>query len=63
MRIHIGGDHAAYDLHQTLLTHLREAGCLSGAASNSLSLRVAPRQARGPTTGIPTSGWLKRFLS
>jgi ribose 5-phosphate isomerase B len=26
MRIHIGGDHAAYDLHQGLLTHLREAG-------------------------------------
>ena len=26
MRIHIGGDHAAYDLHQALLTHLREAG-------------------------------------
>src|SRR6478752_8121789 len=26
MRIHIGGDHAAYDLHQSLLTHLREAG-------------------------------------
>ena len=26
MRIHIGGDHAAYDLHQTLVTHLREAG-------------------------------------
>ncbi|WP_374968644.1 ribose-5-phosphate isomerase [Terrabacter sp. BE26] len=26
MRIHIGGDHAAYDLHQTLVAHLREAG-------------------------------------
>jgi ribose 5-phosphate isomerase B len=26
MRIHIGGDHAAYELHQSLLTHLREAG-------------------------------------
>ncbi len=26
MRIHIGGDHAAFDLHQALLTHLREAG-------------------------------------
>ena len=26
MRVHIGGDHAAYDLHQALLTHLREAG-------------------------------------
>jgi ribose 5-phosphate isomerase B len=26
MRIHIGGDHAAYDLHQALLTHLRDAG-------------------------------------
>ena len=26
MRIHIGGDHAAYELHQSLLTHLRDAG-------------------------------------
>jgi ribose 5-phosphate isomerase B len=26
MRIHIGGDHAAYELHQSLLAHLREAG-------------------------------------
>ncbi|EWT00452.1 ribose 5-phosphate isomerase [Intrasporangium oryzae NRRL B-24470] len=26
MRIHIGGDHAAYDLQQALITHLREAG-------------------------------------
>ncbi|WP_323099645.1 ribose-5-phosphate isomerase [Intrasporangium sp. YIM S08009] len=26
MRIHIGGDHAAFDLHQALLTHLRGAG-------------------------------------
>ena len=26
MRIHIGGDHAAYDLHQTLASHLRESG-------------------------------------
>ena len=26
MRIHIGGDHAAYDLHQALLEHLRGAG-------------------------------------
>lgn len=25
MRIHIGGDHAAYELHQSLLAHLREA--------------------------------------
>lgn len=26
MRIHIGGDHAAYDLHQTLVAHLRQGG-------------------------------------
>src|SRR6478609_7709573 len=26
MRIHIGGDHAAYELHQSLATHLRDAG-------------------------------------
>lgn len=26
MRIHIGGDHAAYDLQQALITHLEEAG-------------------------------------
>jgi ribose 5-phosphate isomerase B len=26
MRIHIGGDHAAYELHQSLVAHLREAG-------------------------------------
>src|SRR3954463_12215184 len=26
MRIHIGGDHAAYDLHQSLVAHLRGAG-------------------------------------
>lgn len=26
MRIHIGGDHAAYELHQALLDHLEEAG-------------------------------------
>ena len=26
MRIHIGGDHAAYELHQSLVTHLRDAG-------------------------------------
>lgn len=26
MRIHIGGDHAAYELHQSLLAHLREEG-------------------------------------
>jgi len=26
MRIHIGGDHAAYELHQCLLAHLRDAG-------------------------------------
>ena len=26
MRIHIGGDHAAHELHQSLVTHLREAG-------------------------------------
>ena len=26
MRIHIGGDHAAYELHQALVTHLRDAG-------------------------------------
>jgi ribose 5-phosphate isomerase B len=26
MRIHIGGDHAAYELHQFLLAHLRDAG-------------------------------------
>ena len=26
MRVHIGGDHAAYDLHQALVAHLREHG-------------------------------------
>ena len=26
MRVHIGGDHAAYDLHQALVAHLTEAG-------------------------------------
>ena len=26
MRIHIGGDHAAYELQQALVAHLREAG-------------------------------------
>ena len=26
MRIHIGGDHAAYELHQSLAAHLRDAG-------------------------------------
>ena len=26
MRVHIGGDHAAYELHEALLTHLRDAG-------------------------------------
>ncbi|MEO7447293.1 MAG: ribose-5-phosphate isomerase [Humibacillus sp.] len=26
MRIHIGGDHAAYELHQALVAHLTEAG-------------------------------------
>ncbi len=26
MRIHIGGDHAAYDLQQALVSHLQEAG-------------------------------------
>ena len=26
MRVHIGGDHAAYELHQDLLAHLRELG-------------------------------------
>ena len=26
MRIHIGGDHAAYELHQSLVTHLRDGG-------------------------------------
>jgi ribose 5-phosphate isomerase B len=26
MRIHIGGDHAAYELHRTLVAHLQEAG-------------------------------------
>lgn len=26
MRIHIGGDHAAYELHQSLVEHLRAAG-------------------------------------
>jgi len=26
MRIHIGGDHAAYELHQSLVAHLRGAG-------------------------------------
>ncbi|MEO7234447.1 MAG: ribose-5-phosphate isomerase [Lapillicoccus sp.] len=26
MRVHIGGDHAAYELHQALLDHLRSAG-------------------------------------
>ena len=26
MRIHIGGDHAAYELHRALVTHLTEAG-------------------------------------
>ena len=26
MRIHIGGDHAAYELHKSLVTHLTEAG-------------------------------------
>ena len=26
MRIHIGGDHAAFDLHQALVSHLRGAG-------------------------------------
>ena len=26
MRIHIGGDHAAYDLHRALVTHLTERG-------------------------------------
>jgi len=26
MRIHIGGDHAAYELHQSLITHLRDGG-------------------------------------
>ncbi len=26
MRVHIGGDHAAYDLHQSLVAHLTQAG-------------------------------------
>ncbi|MGV1007441.1 MAG: ribose-5-phosphate isomerase [Dermatophilaceae bacterium] len=26
MRVHIGGDHAAYELHRDLVAHLREAG-------------------------------------
>ena len=26
MRVHIGGDHAAYDLHRALVAHLTEAG-------------------------------------
>lgn len=26
MRVHIGGDHAAYELHQALVEHLRAAG-------------------------------------
>ena len=26
MRVHIGGDHAAFDLHQALVEHLRAAG-------------------------------------
>jgi ribose 5-phosphate isomerase B len=26
MRVHIGGDHAAYELHQALVAHLRDAG-------------------------------------
>ncbi len=26
MRVHIGGDHAAYELHRALVAHLREAG-------------------------------------
>ena len=26
MRVHIGGDHAAYELHQALLEHVRSAG-------------------------------------
>lgn len=26
MRVHIGGDHAAYELHQALLEHLRQCG-------------------------------------
>jgi ribose 5-phosphate isomerase B len=26
MRVHIGGDHAAYELHRDLVTHLREVG-------------------------------------
>lgn len=26
MRVHIGGDHAAFDLHQALVAHLNEAG-------------------------------------
>jgi ribose 5-phosphate isomerase B len=26
MRIHIGGDHAAYDLHKVLIAHLTDAG-------------------------------------
>jgi ribose 5-phosphate isomerase B len=26
MRIHIGGDHAAYELHQSLVAHLRDGG-------------------------------------
>ena len=26
MRVHIGGDHAAYELHRDLIAHLRDAG-------------------------------------
>ncbi len=26
MRVHIGGDHAAYELHEALVAHLRKAG-------------------------------------